>query len=133
MIRITKWNETFEVAKTRKLVHLCWINVPTGVDSSGYLALVSMGVPGITAFGVFLAICQWSATCRPIIRGSLARSDGKPLTVPQLAVILRMPVDVVAQSVDLLMSPDVGWLQSNDHENANVLCQSANHLPTTYH
>lgn len=125
MIRIVKWNETFENAKTRKLMGLAWLQCPAGVDSAGYLSLMVYGVEGIMALGVFQAICQWSATCRPPIRGSLSRSDGKPLSMKQLAMILRMPEDVVTRSIELLMSEDVGWME----EKASVSDESASDPP----
>ena len=133
MIRIRKWSETFEVAKTRKLVHLSWINVPTGVDSSGYLALMERGADGVAALGVFTAICQWSATCRPAIRGTLARSDGAPLKLSQLAMILRMPQEIVTGAVAVLLSPDVAWLEEISSDKPSENEQSANHPPTVRH
>lgn len=129
MLRIRAWNETFENAKTRKLMHLEWIFLPSGVDSAGYLELMGLGQEGIQAFAVFVAICQWSATCRPNIRGSCARSDGKPLSVRQLALVLRMPLDVVENAIKVLSSPDVGWIVEDDSENTNVFQQSANDPP----
>jgi hypothetical protein len=129
MIRIHKWSETFETAKTRKLVHLSWLHCPAGVDSSGYIELMTRGVDGIQAFGVFLAICQWSATCPPLIRGSLARSDGKPLQTRQIASILRIPISVAETSIAILCEESVGWLVSDDNENINEKPESATHPP----
>jgi len=125
MIRIAKWNETFETAATRKLVRLQWLHMPTGNDSAGYVSLMALGEPGIVAFAVFTAICQWSATCPPTVRqssashpppvrGSLARSDGRPLTIGQLSMFIRMPVEVVERSIQILLSPDVGWLVTEE-------------------
>lgn len=133
MIRIRKWSETFENAKTRKLIHMSWLNCPSGVDSSGYLSLMSHGEKGITAFGVFIAICQWSATCRPLIRGSLARSDGKPLTIPQIAMILRMPERAVEDSIDLLMRSDINWLEKEKCEKHSENTKPATDLPVVCH
>ena len=98
VLKIKNWSETFETAKTRKLVSLTWFHSPSGIDSAGYLALMERGMIGIQTLGVFQAICQWSATCRPLIRGSLARSDGKPLSTAQLALLLRMPDSVVIEA-----------------------------------
>lgn len=133
MIRIRKWSETFENSKTRKLIHMSWLNCPSGVDSSGYLSLMSHGEKGIMAFGVFIAICQWSATCRPLIRGSLARSDGKPLTIPQIAMILRMPERAVEDAISLLMRSDINWLEKEKCEKHSENNQSATDLPVVCH
>lgn len=137
MLRIAKWSETFESAKSRKLVTLTFMSVPTGVDSSGYIELMSRGQDGILAYAVFLAICQWSATCRPGVRGLIARSDGRPLASRQLAMLIRMPVEVVEQSLAILSSEDVGWLEvvnSDSETTSDAVCQSsANHPPTVCH
>lgn len=110
LIRISKWDETFETKDTRKLVRMRWLHAPTGTDSAGYVALMAAGTDGVLALGVFQAICQWSATCRPGVRGTCARSDGRPLTVPQLASFLRISTGVLERAIPLLASPDVGWL-----------------------
>jgi hypothetical protein len=108
--KIKNWNKTFENADTRKRMRLGWFLCPTGVDSSGYIELMSHGSKGMQAFGVFIAICQWSATCLPVVRGSCARSDGRAMTIRQMASILRISEGVLDESLSLLSSPDVGWM-----------------------
>jgi hypothetical protein len=126
MFKIKNWNETFENADTRKRVRLGWFHCPSGVDSQGYIELMSHGEAGIKAFGVFLAICQWSATCLPPIRGSLARSDGRPLLPRQVASLIRMPVEEVERAFALLASPEIGWI-------CKEKCESADDLPPPCH
>lgn len=129
IMRIRKWSETFETAKTRKLCGLQWFSCPSGIDSAGYLSLMAHGADGVLAIGVFQGICQWSATCRPVIRGLLARSDGKPLSTRQLALTLRMPEEVVKKALELLSRDDVGWIEKIDIENTSVFNESATDLP----
>ena len=129
MIRIKHWNETFENADTRKRQRLGWFLCPTGTDSAGYLELMSHGERGIRAFAVFTAICQWSATCLPLVRGSCARSDGRPMSARQIATVIRMPENIVSDALELLSSPDVGWIM---RENTDVLSsqhKSAGSMP----
>lgn len=137
MIRIRGWNETFENADTRKRQRLGWFHCPSGVDSSGYVELMSHGERGIRAFGVFQAICQWSATCLPVVRGSVARSDGTPLSARQIATVLRIPVEVIEDAIELLSSPSVGWIINENKGSASavpVRCQSgAGDLPVRCH
>lgn len=143
-IRINKWNEIFENADTRKRQRLGWFHCPSGVDSSGYIELMSHGERGLKAYGVFLAICQWSATCLPVVRGLCARSDGRPMNVRQLAAAIRVDVSLVEDALKLLSSQDVNWItienpgknegkdESADH--LPVACQSsADHLPVVCH
>ncbi|MBL8815234.1 MAG: hypothetical protein JNL58_04330 [Planctomyces sp.] len=135
MYRIVKWNETFENADTRKRVRLGYFMVPSGSDSAGYIELMSHGHDGVTAFGVFIAICQWSATCPPRVRGTCSRTDGRALTVRQIAAAIRMDVSIVQRSLELLCNEDVGWMQFEEQKpeqiqpSANDLPPSAGNLP----
>jgi hypothetical protein len=122
MMEIAKWNETFENADTRKRQRLGWLFIPTGCDSNGYLSLVAQD-GGFEAFGIFLAICQWSATQPRELRGKLARTNGSPLTEKDIAVRIRAEVCQVSAALNLLTSNDVGWIVEDDSE------KSASHLP----
>jgi len=127
--KIKNWNETFENADTRKRVRLGWFLCPTGVDSSGYIELMSHGPKGVQAFGVFIAICQWSATCLPVVRGSCARSDGRAMTIRQMASILRISETVLDESLLLLSSPDVGWMMNENAGETEQKAESASAVP----
>lgn len=109
MLVIRDWDKTFETAKTRKLVRPRYFSCPTGVDSSGYIELMAHGESGIRAFGIFIAICQWSATRRPEDRGKLAR-EGIPLEDRQLATYLRVETCHLSAALQLLASKEIGWL-----------------------
>ena len=126
MIRIVRWNEVFENADTRKRQRLGWLSIPTGCDSSGYLSLIANN-GGFEAFGIFLAICQWSATQPKDLRGKLVRSNGNPLTEKDIAIRIRAEVCQVSAALKLLSSNDVGWIQWEETE------ESADNLPLTCH
>lgn len=126
MYLIKDWDKTFENADTRKRMRLGWFLCPSGTDSAGYIELMSHGEAGIKAYAVFLAICQWSATCVPDVRGRVARSSGKPASIRQIAAAIRMPEAVVSQAFELLCSPDVGWIiQEGDTENRAIPLENA--------
>jgi len=137
MYVISRWNETFENADTRKRVRLGWFHCPSGTDSSGYIELMSHGEDGIKAFAVFLAICQWSATCLPHVRGRLARSSGKPADERQIAAMIRMPIEVVSRSLELLSDQDIGWIVKVEDEQPvekpKEIEESAGSLPVVCH
>jgi hypothetical protein len=128
MMEITKWNETFENADTRKRQRLGWLFTPTGCDSNGYLSLVAKD-GGFEAFGIFMAICQWSATQPKNLRGKLVRSNGDPLTEKDIAVRIRAESCQVSAALKLLICSDVGWISEDDSEksagNLPVICQSS--------
>jgi len=127
MMEIAKWNETFENADTRKRQRLGWLLVPTGCDSNGYLSLVAQD-GGFEAFGIFLAICQWSATQPRELRGKLVRTNGAPLTEKDISVRIRAEVCQVSAALKLLTCNDVGWIVGGDLEksagNLPVICRS---------
>ena len=126
MLTIRNWSETFENATTRKQVRPRFMCMPTGVESNGYIELMSRGKDGMTAFGIFIAICQWSATRRPECRGLLAR-DGMPLADAQLATYLRVDVNTLSDAIKLLTSKEIGWLVEVE---SNAISQlSATNLP----
>ena len=92
MITINKWDETFEHAESRKRKALNWFACPVGLQSTGYIALSSM-TGGLEAFGVVQALCQLHVTneAKDVrLLGTIARSDGKPMSVQIVANILRI-------------------------------------------
>ena len=127
MYRIKNWNKIFENADSRKRQRLGYFCCPSGNDSQGYIELMSLGERGMMAYAVFMGICQWSATCVPQVRGTCARSDGRALTSRQIATTIRMPIETVDAALELLSSPDVGWIEVEKTEENQ---QSADHVPT---
>ena len=81
-----------------------FLPVPTGCDSLGYIKLMRHKESGVTAFGVFNALIQWSAA-RPFVeRGTIQ------LSVEEIADVLRMPVNTIEKSLVLLVQ--IGWLHN---------------------
>lgn len=141
MIRISKWNETFECAKSRKLQRMNWVQCPTGLHSHGYLELAAMGKDGLFAFGVFQALVQWSATLPAKYRGNLCRTDGTPMTINQVAMVCHLSPTDLPLAVSILSSESVRWLEVAErsatdlplasHSSASDLPSSATPLPTS--
>ncbi len=112
MITINKWDETFEHAESRKRKALNWFACPVGLQSTGYIALSSM-TGGLEAFGVFQALCQLHATneAKDVrLLGTIARSDGKPMSVQIVANILRIDKQALENALKILSSEDVNWI-----------------------
>lgn len=112
-LTIHKWDETFENADTRKRQRLGWYLAPSGMDSRGYLALVSRFPQdqGMMAFGVFHAICQLSATLGKSVRGRLKNTDGEPMEIEQIATLLRLQICHLSAALEILTDPRIGWLR----------------------
>ena len=130
MLHIKNWNDTFENAQSRKRDSNPWMMLPIDLSTHGYVMLMSMGERGIQAYGVFLAICQWSASRKKNLRGKLCRNDGSEITENQLASYLRMDVCHLSASLKTLKSADIAWIIDDNTESTKPICHSdANHLP----
>lgn len=112
VLTISRWDDVFETAASRKLVRLQYVNTPSGVDSAGYLELVTMhGAAGVTALGAFGALCQLTATWEYARRGKFVKTNGTPMSLPQIAAYVRIPLDLLETAVELLSDEAVGWLR----------------------
>ena len=112
MYEINKWDERFETAHTRKRQRLGWYMAPSGTDSKGYRKLMRNGKEGITALGVFSALCQYTATLPKELRGRLANSDGSPMDIEDISEITRMEVADIRHASGMLVA--CGWLTLMD-------------------
>lgn len=122
-MRIAKWNETFEDAKSRKLVSMRYLQMPLDINSNGYINLMACGEAGLKAYGVFLGICQLSAARRPEHRGKVCRSDGSPLSEKQLASHLRIALGNLSAALELLKSDDIAWIIDDSGDGEQPACQ----------
>lgn len=133
MIRITKWNETFENADSRKRQRLGLFYMPSGCDSSGYLALMSEfpQEQSLLAFGVFIALCQQSATMRKGVRGSFLKSDGSPMSEKQISMMIHVDVCHLRAAIQVLTDERVKWLEFIEEKlDVPPIChQSATSVP----
>jgi len=111
-LSIVKWKEIFERAESRKLQRLTYYCPPSGCDSSGYLELmVGHEEDGVTAFGVFCALCQFTATLPADRRGMLVKTNGKPYTIRFISSLIRIPEEIVDKSIAILTEPQISWLE----------------------
>ena len=128
---ISKWNEIFENADSRKRRSLDWFRCPTGCGSNGYLTLCEKGAAGMAALGVFQALCQLAATYPSARRGRFIHDDGRPLSIRRIAMLTRIDADVLEEALKLLMSKDVAWICQSSASHLPDDCQSsAENLPT---
>lgn len=109
MVKITNWSKTFENADTRKRQALGWFLVPSGCDSRGYRQLMKKGAPGVTAFGVYQALCQLTAKWSAANRGEFRHSDDEQMDLEDLSDLTRMPAKVIESSLPVLC--EVGWIE----------------------
>ncbi len=104
--RIKDWDDTFEDFRSRAVKDLHWVPFPIRQDSEAFLTL--LGSPeGREAYAVFITLVQIAARCP--VRGRLEDEKGD-LTPQRISLRLRIPVPVVQAAIDLLRSPEIGWL-----------------------
>lgn len=90
--RIRDWETRYENHRSREIQTLDWVKIPICIGSDEYKEIV-MGHPnGLAHLGLFYAVVQIAARCRP--RGALLRFDGAPHTIESLA----RSADVTAQT-----------------------------------
>lgn len=135
MIRIRDWDDTFENAYTRKVSQMRYFCCPVDLCSTGYLTLMSAGQRGAAAFGVFVALCQYSATFELQRRGCICRKDGRAIPLPLLASAISVPLQVLEDAMQLLMSEDIAWLieshPSQIESNSNKIESQSNQIESS--
>jgi hypothetical protein len=126
---INKWSEVFENADSRKRQRLGFYYMPSGCDSSGYLGLMSEFEPAEAwqAYGIFVALCQHTATMTKDLRGKFQNTDGTPMTTKRLALIVRADLSILERSLEILMDQRVAWMSATDVP--STCQQSASDVP----
>lgn len=118
-LRIKDWADHYENNRTRGLKYMEWVPIPNQMDGLGYSMLVSQP-NGAAYFGVWIAIVEIASRCHP--RGTLVR-DGCTLTPQTLSVMSRMPVEIIEQAIERLLSTEVGWLEEiTQQEYESTIC-----------
>lgn len=115
---IRNWEALFETSETRKLDALRWVATPNAHDGLGYVVLIT-AVDGPALFGCWNAILQLASRGDKASRGRLER-DGRALTPEDIALLIRMPVELVERTLEMCSSDRVGWLQLVKHEQAEL-------------
>jgi hypothetical protein len=131
VLTISRWDDVFETAASRKLVRLSYVNAPSGVDSAGYIELVTgYDIEGVIALGVFTALCQLTATWTYERRGKFLKTNGVPYSLTQLSALLRISENTLREAIAILSHDDIGWLRWECASHPPVIRQSsATNLP----
>lgn len=107
--RVRDWSRHYENSDSRKtpLKHFDWVKLPVKLEGRGYLKL-ALGKDGASHFGVWCALLQLAATCRP--RGTLCHGDGEPMTLHDIHLRLRFPMAVLETALTHLTA--IGWVET---------------------
>ena len=121
------WNKHFETAETRKLKYLRWVPVPNNQSDPGYLSLVARE-NGAAMLGAWIAILQLASRSKQEFRGMLVEGNGNPYSIETIALVVRMPVDLVRQTV-VLLTTEIPWLEWVCDPSDDAVCDPS--LPTS--
>lgn len=123
LYRIRDWTLLFENNQTKGLKSMPWVRVQTRHDGEGF-RYVMAEPDGLTIYGAWLLIVQIAARCNP--RGTLARSDGTPLTAHAMAIKVgwNRAADM-QRALDFCSSAEVGWITVETIENTEETKRNA--------
>jgi hypothetical protein len=116
---VRNWDGNFENNRTRKMKHMMWVPVPNKHDGDGYTELVDRE-NGAAMLGSWLAILQVASKCAE--RGTLVRDNGTPHTPHTISRLTRLDRSDIACALELLCSPEIGWLEVVDYQAVAPSC-----------
>jgi len=123
--RVKDWDLLYEKAQTRKCVTMNWVAVPNRHDGAGYSAVADHD-RSCELFTAWILILQVAS--RMPSRGTLCK-DNKPLTPKDLARRTRFPEEIFRLAFDVLVSPEIGWLEMIDEETGTIIEQTESQTP----
>lgn len=106
-LRITDWSRHFETCESKRITKLSWVAIPNSMEGRGYLRLTRHKSAVGTIAGWY-AIVQIGSKMPH--RGLLAKVDG-PLSAADLSDISRLPEDMFTRAIEVLLEPEIGWLE----------------------
>ncbi len=113
VLRVVKWDCTFETSDSRRHKMLSWVSVPVSMESTGYLSMVvEFGDRAPAIFGAWIALVKIAAKCP--VRGVLSNSKGVGYTTSQFSLISRFPQSIFEELIEWAVRDDVRWLEITD-------------------
>lgn len=119
LYKIRNWGKLFENNRTKELKTMSWVPIPNKQDGDGY-TLIMERKNGPAIFGAWIICVQIASRCDP--RGTLMRDGGKPHDARSIARMSRFPDAIVQETLELLSSPDVNWLEPTEYKYPAVGC-----------
>lgn len=124
ILRVTDWEETHEIAESRRIKVLSWVATPNNHDSFGFCTLIKHP-NGMAHFGAWNLILQLASKCS--IRGLLIYGGNKcprAHNAKTISDITRGSERVFSECLPRLL--EIGWLEEieiTDDELFNLLTQ----------
>lgn len=108
VLAVSRWNEVFETAESRRHRSLLWIAIPVSFNSTGLQRLLDEfdGVKAAALYGCWNALLKIAASAP--VRGVLAGHKGESYTSGRLARLSGFPQSIFDELIPWCVS--VGWL-----------------------
>ncbi len=123
--RIVDWKHLYENNRTREMKSMQWVPVPVKHDGCGYLTLVQKN--GAARLGAWLAILQTAAKSQP--RGTLLRNGKTPHTAETIALVSRLDVKIIQETLDACIDPSIEWIEVVELQGDKILPAENPHPP----
>lgn len=125
--RIRNWQKNFEISQSRKVPKLSWVAIPNRHDGKGFLRVLSER-DGSALYGCWILLVQVASKCPE--RGTLADEDG-PLTPADIALKIRVSVELVERTLKRLMEKDIRWIEATGESEVATSALPERSQPTT--
>lgn len=110
VLRISKWNETFATAESRRLKSLPWVALPTSFQSHGLHDMIdTFGDDAPAIYGCWCALVKLAANCH--VRGVLATSRGVPFSLARIARLTYFPATMYERLIEWATQNEIGWIE----------------------
>jgi hypothetical protein len=101
LLRVRDWDRLYENNRSREMKRTNWFPAPNDLSSDRYVGLVSHE-HGAAHLGIWVAILMVASRAMPQ-RGLLAKDDGHPHNAESLALVTRMPAQLVDDALQRML------------------------------
>ena len=106
MLIISRWEDVFEIAQSRKYKNLTWFSMPNDYSSGGILETLSKS-EGLEFVGIWFLLLQMASKMPK--RGVFVSDSGKVITLKRIALTLRIDENKLKNAVNHFY--DIGWIE----------------------
>jgi hypothetical protein len=101
LLRVRDWDGQYENNRSRELARTSWFPAPNDLSADSYAELVSHA-EGAAHLGVWTGLLMVASRAKP--RGQLVREDCRPHTAQSLALVMRIPKQLVENAIQRLLA-----------------------------
>lgn len=140
MYKIKDWEDHFETAKTKTFNRCQRLTFSNDLNDPHFRRLVRGHKEGYAHFGIWIAICEFHSSQSKPRLGYLTddgQESGNPLSISEIADLIRAREKMVEVALERLSDPYIGWITverrpCDDHKETTVGVQSSS-LTTPLH